>query len=185
MPVPDRAFGTDRTRTLSILIRMSWSSLVLIAILLTAAAPAFAELVSTTDPTPTGWKSWFGNLDTNEILWVVFGFAGQGCFMMRFVYQWYVSERKGRVVIPLPFWYFSVMGGIMLLIYATHRRDPVFMIAQGLGITIYLRNLMLIYRPRDRSCSDDAVTGTNALGTNPSKSSVDPDEPIEKPLSTV
>jgi len=80
----------------------------------------------------------------------IFGFAGQAAFMMRFVIQWYVSEKRGRSHVPLAFWYFSVLGGLMLLTYATLRRDPVFMLGQALGLTIYLRNLVLIYRRRAR-----------------------------------
>lgn len=80
----------------------------------------------------------------------IFGFAGQAAFMMRFVIQWYVSEKKRRSHVPLAFWYFSVLGGLMLFTYATLRRDPVFMLGQALGLTIYLRNLVLIYRRRAR-----------------------------------
>ena len=80
----------------------------------------------------------------------LFGFAGQAAFMMRFVIQWYVSEKKRRSHVPLAFWYFSLLGGVMLLTYATLRRDPVFMFGQALGLTIYIRNLVLIYRRRAR-----------------------------------
>lgn len=80
----------------------------------------------------------------------IFGFAGQAAFMMRFVIQWYVSEKKGRSHVPLAFWYFSLIGGLMLFTYATLRRDPVFMLGQALGLTIYIRNLVLIYRRRAR-----------------------------------
>ncbi len=93
-----------------------------------------------------------GILSLNELLTplAIFGFAGQAAFMMRFVIQWYVSEKKGRSHVPLAFWYFSVIGGLMLLTYATLRRDPVFMLGQALGLTIYIRNLVLIYRRRAR-----------------------------------
>jgi lipid-A-disaccharide synthase-like uncharacterized protein len=81
----------------------------------------------------------------NERLWLAVGFAGQALFSMRFIMQWLQSERAKKSVVPLAFWYFSIAGGITLLIYALHREDPVFVLGQGLGLFIYLRNLWLIH----------------------------------------
>jgi lipid-A-disaccharide synthase-like uncharacterized protein len=81
----------------------------------------------------------------HDPFWLVLGFLGQGLFSIRFVVQWIKSERMKRVVVPLVFWYFSLAGGATLLAYAIHRGDPVFIVGQGLGIFIYLRNLWLIY----------------------------------------
>ena len=78
--------------------------------------------------------------------WVLFGFGAQFMFMMRFVLQWIASERKQRSHVPVVFWYFSLGGGLMLLTYAIQRRDPVFILGQSLGLLIYARNLVLIYR---------------------------------------
>ncbi|MEJ2040165.1 MAG: lipid-A-disaccharide synthase N-terminal domain-containing protein [Desulfosarcinaceae bacterium] len=80
--------------------------------------------------------------------WLVIGFTGQALFSMRFLVQWIQSEREKRSTIPLAFWYFSVAGGISLLIYAIHRKDPVFIVGQGSGLFIYARNLYLIFRER-------------------------------------
>jgi lipid-A-disaccharide synthase-like uncharacterized protein len=80
--------------------------------------------------------------------WLVVGFVGQALFSMRFILQWVKSEREGRSVIPLAFWYFSLAGSLVLLAYAVHRRDPVFILGQAGGIVIYLRNLFLISRER-------------------------------------
>ena len=80
--------------------------------------------------------------------WTVLGFLAQGLFFGRFFIQWVVSERKGESTVPLAFWIFSVLGGTLLLIYAIHRRDPVFMFGQAGGLAIYLRNLMLIYKKK-------------------------------------
>ena len=77
-------------------------------------------------------------------LWLVVGFAAQLCFFSRFLIQWIVSERKRQSVIPVAFWYFSIIGAVGLLVYSLHRRDPVFMIGQSLSLIIYTRNLMLI-----------------------------------------
>jgi lipid-A-disaccharide synthase-like uncharacterized protein len=76
--------------------------------------------------------------------WLLVGFGGQALFMGRFVVQWLASERLRRSVIPVSFWYLSILGALVLLAYAVHRRDPVFVAGQGLGVAIYLRNLHLI-----------------------------------------
>lgn len=76
--------------------------------------------------------------------WVILGFVGQLLFTARFLLQWLASERAGRSVIPLAFWFFSLGGGSVLLVYALYRADPVFILGQGLGLFIYLRNLALI-----------------------------------------
>ena len=80
--------------------------------------------------------------------WLVLGFLGQALFSMRFILQWVQSEREKRSVIPIAFWYFSLAGSVVLLVYAIHRADPVFILGQGAGIVIYLRNLYLISRER-------------------------------------
>jgi len=76
--------------------------------------------------------------------WVVLGFIGQGFFTMRFVVQWIASERARASVIPVAFWFFSIVGGVVLLIYALYRRDPVFIAGQALGLLVYIRNLYFI-----------------------------------------
>ena len=80
--------------------------------------------------------------------WVALGFLAQALFSMRFLVQWIASERAGRSVVPLAFWVFSIGGGILLFVYALYRRDPVFILGQGLGVFIYLRNLYFVLRER-------------------------------------
>ena len=80
------------------------------------------------------------------ILWLVVGFAGQALFSMRFIVQWWYSERQKRSVIPVAFWFYSLAGGVTLLSYAIYRRDPVFIAGQAGGLFIYSRNLYFIYR---------------------------------------
>ena len=77
--------------------------------------------------------------------WIALGFLAQAMFTMRFVVQWLASEKAGKSVMPIAFWFFSMGGGVLLLIYAIQRKDPVFIAGQGLGLFIYVRNLMLIY----------------------------------------
>ncbi len=85
--------------------------------------------------------------------WVVLGFAGQIFFTARFLVQWIASEKAGNSVVPLSFWFFSIGGGLLLLIYALYRKDPVFILGQGLGLFIYVRNLMLIRKNKGRKNS--------------------------------
>lgn len=80
--------------------------------------------------------------------WVLLGFAAQLMFTMRFVVQWIASERVGRSVMPLAFWLFSISGGVLLLVYALYRRDPVFIAGQAFGVFVYLRNLQFVLRER-------------------------------------
>ena len=87
------------------------------------------------------------SLVTNpERIMIVVGFAGQGLFAMRFIIQWLSSEKQAKSVIPIAFWYFSIGGGAVLLLYAIWRQDPVIICGQGLGLFIYLRNLYFIRR---------------------------------------
>lgn len=84
--------------------------------------------------------------------WVLIGFLAQGLFTMRFLVQWVASERAGRSVVPIAFWFFSLAGGTLLLTYAVYRKDPVFIVGQLTGVFIYLRNLQFVLRER-RSAS--------------------------------
>lgn len=96
---------------------------------------------------PASVQSWFYHVFVEQFdLWVALGFFAQAMFTMRFLVQWIASERAGRSVVPVAFWFFSLGGGLLLLIYAIQRKDPVFIAGQGLGLLIYIRNLMLIRR---------------------------------------
>jgi lipid-A-disaccharide synthase-like uncharacterized protein len=87
-------------------------------------------------------------LTAHVSLWTLIGLFGQGMFMMRFIYQWIASERAKASVMPEAFWYFSLGGGIIVLIYALHQQDLVFILGQSLGVFIYLRNIYFIWRKR-------------------------------------
>ena len=80
--------------------------------------------------------------------WVLLGLVAQIFFTLRFVVQWIASERVGKSVIPIAFWWFSIGGGLLLLVYALYRRDPVFIVGQGFGVFVYLRNLYFVTRDR-------------------------------------
>ena len=87
-------------------------------------------------------------MDTQS-LWIGIGFLGQALFSARFFVQWIASERRKQSVVPVAFWFFSLAGGLVLLTYAVHRRDPVFVVGQAAGLVIYGRNLWLIRQRRN------------------------------------
>ena len=91
-----------------------------------------------------------------NLYWLIIGFLGQTLFSMRFLVQWWASERERRSVIPLAFWFFSIAGGITLLSYAIYRQDPVFIVGQSAGVIIYMRNLYFIYRERMHTAETSA-----------------------------
>jgi lipid-A-disaccharide synthase-like uncharacterized protein len=82
--------------------------------------------------------------------WLALGFVAQALFTARFLVQWIASERAGRSVMPIAFWFFSIGGGVLLLVYALYRRDPVFILGQAFGVFVYGRNLHFELRDRRR-----------------------------------
>ena len=78
--------------------------------------------------------------------WTWIGFIGQTVFFLRFVVQWWATERAKKVVIPVMFWYLSITGALITMFYSYHKRDPVFLVARSLGACIYLRNLIIALR---------------------------------------
>lgn len=81
-------------------------------------------------------------------VWALIGFFGQFMFSMRFIMQWIASEKAKKSVMPEVFWYFSLAGGLIVLAYAIHKQDIVFIFGQGLGVFIYLRNIYFIWNHR-------------------------------------
>jgi lipid-A-disaccharide synthase-like uncharacterized protein len=75
--------------------------------------------------------------------WTFFGFLAQFVFFLRFIVQWISSEKQKKSVIPISFWYLSVVGALMILVYAIQRGDPVFIFGQFFALVIYIRNIML------------------------------------------
>lgn len=85
-----------------------------------------------------------------EFIWLTVGFCGQAIFSARFIIQWFVSEKEKKSVIPIAFWYLSLVGGVTLLTYSIYKQDPVFILGQSTGVLIYSRNLYLIQRERTK-----------------------------------
>ena len=80
----------------------------------------------------------------------ILGIGGQLMFSMRFIIQWIVSEKNKMSTVPIHFWFFSLGGGLMLLLYAVLRREPIIALGQAAGLVVYVRNLMLIYAHKKR-----------------------------------
>lgn len=89
------------------------------------------------------------DLTFTEFLWISFGTLGQLVFFSRWIIQWFSSEKSKSSVIPVAFWWCSLIGGIITLIYAHHIGSFPFMLAQAIGIIVYTRNLLLINRTRN------------------------------------
>lgn len=86
----------------------------------------------------------FGAETAADAIWIAVGLLGQLMFTGRFIVQWIASEKAGRSVVPVAFWYFSILGGLIVLAYGLHKLDPVIILGQLPGVVIYGRNLWLI-----------------------------------------
>ncbi len=91
--------------------------------------------------------------------WLAVGFVGQGLFTARFLVQWIASERRRSAVVPLAFWWLSLLGGGSLLAYAVARGDPVIALGQSIGLAVYARNLVLIHRTDSTRRQEDTEVG--------------------------
>lgn len=92
------------------------------------------------------WQAYFSGMGTVDVAWLLVGLLGQTMFMMRFVVQWIHSERHQQSIIPVSFWYLSLIGGLTVLAYGIHRAEPVIILGQLPGTLVYTRNLILIRR---------------------------------------
>ena len=101
--------------------------------------------------------AWF----TVDHVWALIGFAGQALFASRFIVQWLQSEREGRSVIPVTFWYCSLFGGIVMLAYTIHLQSVSLSLGQASGLIVYARNLYLISRERNllRAAAEQPASG--------------------------
>jgi lipid-A-disaccharide synthase-like uncharacterized protein len=80
--------------------------------------------------------------------WLAFGVIAQLLFTARFLVQWISSERAGQSVVPMAFWFFSMGGGLMTLVYGIAKREPIIILGQSMATIIYVRNIMLIVKNR-------------------------------------
>ncbi len=100
--------------------------------------------------------------------WVMVGLLGQLLFTGRMIVQWLVSEKEKRSVVPPVFWWMSLVGATMLLVYFMWRWDPIGILGQAFGWFIYVRNLWLIYRkPSTSPSTPSSSTGNGTTGPSP------------------
>ena len=95
--------------------------------------------------------------DLNFDIWLIIGFTGQFVFFLRFIVQWWYSEKAKQSVIPIQFWYLSIVGAIIIFVYAIVRKDPVFFVGQLLAILIYIRNLYFVKKKKKELIIDEKV----------------------------
>lgn len=88
----------------------------------------------------------FGAGSTGDALWLLVGLLGQLAFTARFIVQWVASERAKASVMPVAFWYLSIIGGLVVLAYGIHKLDLVIILGQLPGVVVYSRNLWLIHK---------------------------------------
>ena len=81
-------------------------------------------------------------------IWKVVGYAGNLTFSARFLIQWIASERAGKSIIPVQFWFLSIIGSVILAVYAFHTGDLVVIFAFAPNSLVYIRNLMLLHKER-------------------------------------
>lgn len=94
-----------------------------------------------------GWI-WDGNrfLGIEWHFWKVIGWAGNAIFFSRFFVQWIATEKKKQVIVPISFWWLSLTGSLLLLLYGIHRRDSVFIFAYAFTWIPYIRNIVIHHR---------------------------------------
>ncbi len=90
--------------------------------------------------------------------WTVWGLASQGMFFARFIVQWIYSERAKMIVVPIIFWYISLVGSVMVLIYAFARYDFVFLVTGILQLMLYSRNLHFAHKTRTIPTEDNTIS---------------------------
>jgi len=97
---------------------------------------------------PAFMQDFLVDFEAQLTMWALIGAIGQMAFFSRMLVQWVTSERRQESVVPMMFWWLSLIGGAILLSYGIHKRDPVIIMGQSFGFVVYVRNLILIYRKR-------------------------------------
>mgnify|MGYP001168467390 CR=1 FL=1 len=93
---------------------------------------------------------WWGGMSSLDKIWLGIGMFGQLMFTGRWFVQWIATERARRSIVPATFWYFSLVGGLLVLAYGFYRADPVIIIGQ-FGVFIYARNIYFLLRSKSET----------------------------------
>jgi lipid-A-disaccharide synthase-like uncharacterized protein len=120
---------------------------------------------------------------SSPTFWLVIGFLGQATFTARFLVQWIASEKKRDSVVPVAFWWLSLLGGLALLSYAISRRDPVIIVGQAMGLFVYVRNLMLVGKAARRQARHEMRSRGLDRAAGPSAVSYRVEAPESSPPS--
>ncbi len=117
-------------------------------------AEEFLREIKNRQDSNAGWSGLFSALDITSwasVSWVAFGLLAQGVFMGRLLVQWWATEQARVSIVPTSFWWLSLVGATMLVIYFTWRKDPVGILGQSTGWFVYIRNLWFIYGNKSES----------------------------------
>lgn len=106
------------------------------------------------------WTQWWASVTTTQIVWLLVGLLGQVMFAGRWFIQWIASERVRQAIVPETFWYFSLIGGIMVLAYGLYKREPVIIIGQ-FGVFIYARNIYFLWQDKKNEASQASKSGSS------------------------
>src|SRR5580704_1301843 len=112
---------------------------------------------------------WHGGkfLGVQWSVWKVVGWSGNAVFSSRFLVQWYATEKKKQVVVPTAFWWLSLLGSLLLLLYALcYKHDAVFILSYAFNSIPYVRNLIIHRRHAEahldcKSCGSVCPPGSN------------------------
>ncbi len=78
--------------------------------------------------------------------WHLFGAAGIFLFSARFWVQWWQAETSRESTLSSSFWWISLAGNTMMLVYFIFLRDPVNCLGPVFAMVPYARNLVLLKR---------------------------------------
>ena len=102
--------------------------------------------------------TWWTSTTPAEKSWLAVGIVGQLMFSMRWVLQWLASEKVRASVVPATFWYYSLIGGLMVLAYGIYRSEPVIILGQ-FGVLVYARNIYFVLKGEPASPPPEIEAG--------------------------
>lgn len=131
-----------------------WNKIPLVLRWLLLITPLVAAFATSVEYSGTEFVNEFLRNDKIPLGLLVFGTVGQFVFTLRFVYQWFYSNKRNESVLPPAFWWISLSGSCIIVIYGILRHDPVLILGQSVGFISYIRNLMIGSREvRDKVAS--------------------------------